>query len=431
MKFNDLWPFYLSRFTKSLIKITSPFETLYYLWVWLSYTQVATILVVKNLVTLIFEIPTSRFAEKYWNKYSVILGNVLSGISMALIPFVSSFWFILVLSWLFSFFKTFYSWSDRARIWEIIRKKDPKYLTKYFWYSKSLNNLGVVLVWFLWTFIVQKTWTMDYLWIVAWLWYALAGLILLFWKKEDIKNPILWENTEWFTLLRKYYNDWIGLLLSSKNEQIYFIKRKRKKIESLFSFVKTWFKELLKNKTIIYLFIWVSILCLLKQIWKIFWGPYFQENWFDISKLWWLYSVSGLLWILVPIIIPRLRKYKHREMYFLVIIILLWMFILWSLCLWNIPLLIVAYLLAKVIEDFIFPLDGALSVDIISKESRSVILSMRESVKSSFGIFWSLFLWVIFDNFSLLRWGVIISVLIIALWLNYAIIVKRHRSMID
>ena len=134
MKFNDLWPFYLSRFTKSLIKITSPFETLYYLWVWLSYTQVATILVVKNLVTLIFEIPTSRFAEKYWNKYSVILWNVLSGISMALIPFVSSFWFILVLSWLFSFFKTFYSWSDRARIWEIIRKKDPKYLTKYFWY---------------------------------------------------------------------------------------------------------------------------------------------------------------------------------------------------------------------------------------------------------------------------------------------------------
>ena len=431
MKFNDLWPFYLSRFTKSLIKITSPFETLYYLWVWLSYTQVATILVVKNLVTLIFEIPTSRFAEKYWNKYSVILWNVLSGISMVLIPFVSSFWFILILSWLFSFFKTFYSWSDRARIWEIIRKKDPKYLTKYFWYSKSLNNLGVVFVWFLWTFIVQKMWTMNCLWIIAWLWYVLAGLILLFWKKEDIKNPILWENTEWFTLLRKYYNDWIGLLLSSKNEQIYFIKRKRKKIESLFSFVKTWFKELLKNKTIIYLFIWVSILCLLKQIWKIFWGPYFQENWFDISKLWWLYSVSGLLWILVPIIIPRLRKYKHREMYFLVIIILLWMFILWSLCLWNIPLLIVAYLLAKVIEDFIFPLDGALSVDIISKESRSVILSMRESVKSSFGIFWSLFLWVIFDNFSLLRWGVIISVLIIALWLNYAIIVKRHRSMID
>lgn len=431
MKFNDLWPFYLSRFTKSLIKITSPFETLYYLWVWLSYTQVATILVVKNLVTLIFEIPTSRFAEKYWNKYSVILGNVLSGISMALIPFVSSFWFILVLSWLFSFFKTFYSWSDRARIWEIIRKKDPKYLTKYFWYSKSLNNLGVVFVWFLWTFIVQKTWTMDYLWIVAWMWYVLAGLILLFWKKEDIKNPILWENTEWFTLLRKYYNDWIGLLLSSKNEKIYFIKRKGKKIESLFSFVKTWFKELLKNKTIIYLFVWVSILCLLKQIWKIFWGPYFQENGFDISKLWWLYSVSGLLWILVPMIVPRLRKYKHREMYFLVIIILLWMFILWSLCLWNIPLLIVAYLLAKVIEDFVFPLDGALSVDIISKESRSVILSMRESVKSGFGIIGSLFLWVIFDNFSLMRWWVIISVLIITLWLNYAIIVKRHRNMVD
>ena len=429
MKLKELRPFYLSRFTKSLIKIISPFETLYYLWVWLTYTQVATILVVKNLVTLVFEIPTSKFAEKYWNKHSVILWNIFSGISMAMIPFVSSFWLIIILSWLISFFKTFYSWSDKARIWEIIKKKDPDYLTKYFWYSKSINNLGVVFIWILWTYIVRRTWTMDYLRIIAGLWYILAWLILLCWKKEDIKNPILWEKSEWFALLRKYYNDWICLLLSAKNEKVYLIKRKSKKFSSLFSFLKTWIKELFKNKLIIYLFIWMSILYLLKDIWKIFWGPYFEENGFDISKLWWLYSVSGILWILAPIIIPRLKNYKHRENYFLFIIILLWAFIIVSLYLWNIPLLIIAYLLIKVIEDFMYPLDSSLSVDIISKDSRSIILSMRESVKSGFWIIGSLFSWLLFDNFPLLRGWIIISILIILLWINYSTIIKKYKLL--
>jgi len=226
MKIWYLWPFYLGRFVKSLIRIIKPFETLFYLWLWLTYTQIATIIIVQNVVTLIFEIPTSKFAEKYGNKWSVIVWHIFSWIFTVAIPFVSSFWLILLISWIVSFFKTFFSWSDRARIWELITKKDPKFLTKYFWLSKSINNFGIIFVWLLWTYIVNKTWTMDYLWIITWLWYILAWVILLFWEKWDINDSILWDTTEWFAKLRDYYKDWLSLLLSSKNEQIYLIKKK-------------------------------------------------------------------------------------------------------------------------------------------------------------------------------------------------------------
>jgi len=428
MKIWYLWPFYLGRFVKSLIRIIKPFETLFYLWLWLTYTQIATIIIVQNVVTLIFEIPTSKFAEKYGNKWSVIVWHIFSWIFTVAIPFVSSFWLILLISWIVSFFKTFFSWSDRARIWELITKKDPKFLTKYFWLSKSINNFGIIFVWLLWTYIVNKTWTMDYLWIITWLWYILAWVILLFWEKWDINDSILWDTTEWFAKLRDYYKDWLSLLLSSKNEQIYLIKKKWNDIKSVFSYLKVWMKELFKNKNIIYLFVWMCLLFFLRRIWEMFRWPYFEEIWFDISKLWRLYSVSAVIWVVVPMIIPKLKDHKNRERYLLIIFTILWMIVLWSLFAWNILLLIWAYLVCKMVEDFIAPLDSSLSVDIISKKSRSVILSVREAVKSCFLIVWWLFSWIIFDKFSILWWWVIISILIVILWLTYTTISKNHRK---
>ena len=423
-----LWPFYCSRFVKSLIRIIKPFETLFYLWLWLTYTQIATIIVVQNLVTLIFEIPTSKFAEKYGNKYSVIVWNVCAWISMALIPFVSSFWLILFISWLVSFFKTFFSWSDRAWVWELIVQRNSKFLTKYFWYSKSINNFGIIFVWLLWTYIVNKTWTMDYLWIVAWVWYILSWIVLLFGEKWDINNPILWDMTEWFNQLKNYYKEWLSLVLSSKNEKLYLIKKKGNDIKSVFSYLEVWIRELLKNKKIIYLFIWTCLLFSLRRIWEMFWWPYFDEIWFDISKLWWLYSVSAIIWVLVPMIIPKLKDYKNREKYLLTIFIILWMVVLSSLFVWSIWLLVGAYLLCKMVENFIVPLDSSLSVDMISKNSRSVILSLRESVNSCFVIVWSLFTWIIFDKFSIIWWWVIIAVIVVMLGINYVTISKNHKN---
>ena len=426
-----LWPFYGSRFVKSLIRIIKPFETLFYLWLWLTYTQIATIIVVQNFVTLICEIPTSKFAEKYGNKCSVVVWNIFAWISTILIPFVSSFWLILLISWIVSFFKTFFSWSDRARIWELITQRNPKFLTKYFWYSKSINNFGIIFVWLLWTYIVNKTWTMDYLWVFAWLWYILSWLILLFGEKWDINNPILWDTTEWFNQFKNYYKEWLSLVLSSKDKEIYFIKKKWKDVKSFFSYLEEWIKELLKNKKIIYLFIWTCLLFLLRRIWEMFWWPYFEEIWFDISKLWWLYSVSAIIWVLIPMIIPKLKDYKNREKYLLEIFIILGMIVLSSLFIWSIRLLVTAYLLCKMVENFIIPLDSSLSVDMISKKSRSVILSLRESVNSCFVILWSLFSWIIFDKFSILWWWIMISIIVVLLGINYVTLSRSHKNRVD
>ena len=66
---------------------------MYFLSLGFSFFQVATIIVIGQIVQFLLEIPTGSFADLYGRKASVLLGFGLIALAFVFTPFVYSYWF--------------------------------------------------------------------------------------------------------------------------------------------------------------------------------------------------------------------------------------------------------------------------------------------------------------------------------------------------
>jgi MFS family permease len=179
-KKSGLIPYYLSFLFRYGFSIVQVLSVLYFHSKGFSYFDISIYMSIIALSTLIFEIPTSIFADKYGRKKSVIMGYIGTTIIFALYPFVEITPILLLMGFINGFFATFASGSDTSLIVDNLKKKS--YIQKYYVTITILFKVagimqGVLGFIFLSIFKpdarVGNFLAIDYLWFI----YAFAMLI--------------------------------------------------------------------------------------------------------------------------------------------------------------------------------------------------------------------------------------------------------------
>jgi len=106
------------------------------------------------MIMLISEIPTGAIADLYGRKFSVILGNILSGIFFFLMFFTTDYYTLLVLSALVGFSLTFNSGAHEAWVIDLIRKEKKDYLQNFFVKTRVFDSGALILSGFVGVFLV-------------------------------------------------------------------------------------------------------------------------------------------------------------------------------------------------------------------------------------------------------------------------------------
>lgn len=140
-----LFPFYAQSLLFNLSKVIMPFYVLYFLHIGFSFFQIALIGSIRSIVALVFEIPTGAMADKYGRKISVILGYLLTAISLALIPIWNKFYIVAIIFAFDALFETLVSGADRAWAVDLIESTDKSMTDRYFLRTRMFRNIGMVI----------------------------------------------------------------------------------------------------------------------------------------------------------------------------------------------------------------------------------------------------------------------------------------------
>ena len=127
----------------------------------------------------IFEIPTGAFADMFGRKASTLFGYIMMGLLLPAFIFVTNFYLLLVLFFLWGLFGTFYSGAREA--WTVDNLKYYKrkdLINAYYLKEHSIVNFGLFLSGFLGAFIVAKL-GLNAIWIFASLSWIVSFLLLL------------------------------------------------------------------------------------------------------------------------------------------------------------------------------------------------------------------------------------------------------------
>lgn len=182
-----LWPFYLVVFICSFIYIINPIFIVYLASKGLSYTQVAIILAVWGLSTVLFEIPTGIIADIFGRKFSVLLSLILNVPLLILVPFINSFTHLLVLFILSGIITTFSSGADTAWMVDYIKKhKKPKLIKELFIKRYSIGACAFLLTGIVSYFILKK-YSPDILWFFS-AFVTFLAFLCYFFIHEDFKK---------------------------------------------------------------------------------------------------------------------------------------------------------------------------------------------------------------------------------------------------
>ena len=179
-KKSGLIPYYLSfifRYGFSIIQVLS---VLYFKFKGFSYFDISIYMSLIALSTLIFEIPTSIFADKYGRKKSVLIGYLGTTIVFTLYPFVEITPILLLMGFINGFFATFASGSDSSLIVDNLKKKSliQKYYVAITILFKVTGIMQGVLGFIFLTILkpearIGNFLAIDYLWFI----YAVSMLV--------------------------------------------------------------------------------------------------------------------------------------------------------------------------------------------------------------------------------------------------------------
>ncbi|MFH1802049.1 MAG: MFS transporter [archaeon] len=150
-----LWPFYLDSIISPLLYFYPLFLIIYLKDLGFSLFQIGILAYsAPATIMLVSEIPTGAIADLYGRKFSVILGNVLTGVFFLLMFFTTNYYALLSLSALIGFSLTFNSGAYEAWATDLIRKNKKNLLQSFFVKTRVFDSaalifsglIGVVLV---------------------------------------------------------------------------------------------------------------------------------------------------------------------------------------------------------------------------------------------------------------------------------------------
>ncbi len=351
-----LYPFYAHSLLFSLSKVIMPFYVLYFLSIGFTFFQIALISGVRSIVSLIFEIPTGVIADRYSRKFSVILGYILTAISLALVPIWDSFIIVAIIFAFDALFETFVSGADQAWAVDLIENHDKSLLDKYFIKIRFFRNIGMVIAPLVASYIVTF-YSMKYLWFIFATGILLSTIILSFAKEITIPK-----------------------------EKISSVKLQ---IDNIIKDCWQTIRYTLKNKFIILLFLGIFIFYFVDEITSLVWTPYIEKSGFNLAMIGYLFSIIAIIGIILPIFTQWLLKKKSK------------LFILFSSAIAYATLLIIAgkissalliafiFVLFSSIDEIFLPIEEALTNQFIDSQKRASILSLKsitEALASIIGV---------------------------------------------
>jgi MFS family permease len=122
------------------------FVIVYFRNLGLTFFQISIITSVYGVTLFLFEVPTGAFADTYSRKYSVIVGFVLAGVSVTLIPFFTSFYALLALWCLAAIGMTFISGAEESWVIGNLNYHKRRDLhQEFFIKSQSIMAFGAII----------------------------------------------------------------------------------------------------------------------------------------------------------------------------------------------------------------------------------------------------------------------------------------------
>lgn len=188
-----LWPFYLETLFANVFLIFPIFWIIQFQET-LQLSQVGIIFSVIALSTFLFEVPTGAIADIFGRKSSVVIGLILSGITLFLVTFTKEFYLILSLFFLLGLFSTLISGADISWVADNLKyNRKSKLLQTFFVKRASLLNLAFVFAGFIGGVLV-KYFGLNIIWPISGFSMILSGIMLLFVKEHKHKNKNNYEN---------------------------------------------------------------------------------------------------------------------------------------------------------------------------------------------------------------------------------------------
>jgi len=182
-----LWPFYLYYLVLGLSIMIMPFLIIYFRDLGFSFLQISIITSAFGISMFLFETPTGAFADSISRKYSVILGFVLTGVAVSLMPLFTNFYSLLILWVLAGVGMTFVSGAEEAWVIDNLNHYERKDLHhEYFIKSSSLASFGAVFAPILGAILV-KAHPISILWYVFGFGFLVNAIILSVFAKELYK----------------------------------------------------------------------------------------------------------------------------------------------------------------------------------------------------------------------------------------------------
>lgn len=128
-----------------------PIIILYYLFYGLNYQQIGILASVLAISTILLEVPSGIFADKFGRKYSLLLCSVLGTISMLIYLFGSNFLMFLIATSLFGMSMAFFSGAEEALLYdslvaEKIYKKYRKILGEVHFFSNIVSAVVLAII---------------------------------------------------------------------------------------------------------------------------------------------------------------------------------------------------------------------------------------------------------------------------------------------
>lgn len=373
-----------------------PFYVLYFLHIGFSFFQIALISSIRSVVALIFEIPTGVIADKYGRKISVILGYLLTAVSLALIPIWSKFYVVAIIFAFDALFETLVSGADRAWAVDLIENTDKSLLDRYFLRSRVFRNIGIIIAPLIGGYIVAIS-SMKNLWFV----FA-AGIFISTWilflgkeiRKRDENKPAA----------KKQFRDII------RNS-------------------KTAIKTALGNKIITLLFLGIFIFFFVDEITSLIWTPHLEKNGLSLPLIGYLFSIIAALGIILPFAAEFLLKKKSKLfiLFFLALGYALLLFVAGKI---NSALLIATlFILFSSIDEIFLPLEEALTNEFIKSENRAAILSMKSIFESLASIIGAPLAGFLLGFITAKQGFLLAGFLILALPLIYFLIRHKRKNL--
>ncbi len=215
-----LWPFYLHYFLFGLSTMIIPFMIIYFRDLGFSFLQIAIITASYGISRVLFEIPTGAFADTYSRKYSVIIGLVVTALSVLLIPLFNDFYILLLLWFIVGIGATFVSGAEESLAVDNLTQLGRKDLhQEFFIKNKSLVAFGAIFAPFIGAILV-KIYSINLLWFVFGFGFLLNSIILAIFSKELYKP----KDVRTIDILKETYStSKIGLKFIHSNRVLFLL----------------------------------------------------------------------------------------------------------------------------------------------------------------------------------------------------------------